>query len=72
MTIEIPQAPGFDLCGKRALVVGASRGIGLAAAAAMAQAGAEVTAAARSLGACVSNAYSDLLPRNTGRGLGRC
>jgi NAD(P)-dependent dehydrogenase (short-subunit alcohol dehydrogenase family) len=49
MTIDIPQAPGFDLNGKRALVVGASRGIGLAAAAALAQSGAEVTAAARSL-----------------------
>ncbi|TFD46909.1 SDR family oxidoreductase [Cryobacterium frigoriphilum] len=49
MSIEIPQTPGFDLRGKRALVVGASRGIGLAAAAALAQAGAEVFAAARSL-----------------------
>jgi len=48
MTLEIPQTPSFRLDGKRSLVVGASRGIGLAAAAALAQAGAEVVAAARS------------------------
>jgi len=41
-------APNFRLDGKSALVTGASRGIGLAAAVALAQAGAKVTLAARS------------------------
>ena len=41
-------APDFRLDGKSALVTGASRGIGLAAAVALAQAGATVTLAARS------------------------
>jgi len=44
----LPQAPDFRVDGKRALVTGASRGLGLAAAAALAQAGAVVTLAARS------------------------
>lgn len=43
----LPQTPSFSLQGKRALVAGASSGIGLACAAALAQAGAEVTLAAR-------------------------
>jgi len=42
--------PDFRLDGKSALVTGASRGIGLAAACALAQAGAKVTLAARSEG----------------------
>lgn len=46
--MDFPHCPGFDLTGKRALVVGASSGIGLACAAALAQHGAEVTLAARS------------------------
>src|SRR5207248_5793166 len=45
--IDIPAAPSFRLDGKRALVSGAGRGIGLAAASALADAGAQVTLAAR-------------------------
>lgn len=45
----LPKAPGFSLHGKTALITGGGRGIGLAAAAALAQAGARVTLVARSL-----------------------
>jgi NAD(P)-dependent dehydrogenase (short-subunit alcohol dehydrogenase family) len=48
MTATLPQLPAFRLDGKRALVTGAGRGIGLAAAAALAQMGAHVTLCARS------------------------
>jgi len=44
----LPKTPSFSLAGKSALVTGAGRGIGLAAATALAQAGAAVTLAARS------------------------
>ena len=43
----LPRTPSFSLRGKRALVTGASRGLGLAAAAALAQADAEVCCVAR-------------------------
>lgn len=46
--LKLPQTPSFRLDGKRALVTGAGRGIGLAAAAALVQAGAAVTLVARS------------------------
>jgi len=42
MTISLPKTPSFRLDGRRALVTGAGRGIGLAAAAALGEAGAEV------------------------------
>lgn len=45
--MDLPQTPSFRLDGKRALVTGAGRGIGLAAAAALAQAGSHVTLLAR-------------------------
>ncbi len=43
----LPQTPSFRLDGRRALVSGAGRGIGLAASAALAEAGAHVTLCAR-------------------------
>ena len=46
--MSLPRTPSFRLDGKRALVAGASSGIGLACAAALAEHGAEVTLAARS------------------------
>lgn len=45
--MELPQTPSFRLDGKRALVAGASSGIGLACATALAEHGADVTLAAR-------------------------
>jgi NAD(P)-dependent dehydrogenase (short-subunit alcohol dehydrogenase family) len=46
--MSLPVTPSFGLTGKRALVAGASSGIGLACAVALGQAGAAVTLAARS------------------------
>lgn len=54
--IQLPKTPSFRLDGKRALVTGASSGIGLGAAVALGEAGARVTLAARtesSLSECV-------------------
>lgn len=45
--MTFPRTPSFDLSRKRALVTGASSGIGLACAVALAEHGAEVTLAAR-------------------------
>ena len=47
MTLNLATTPSFRLDGKRALVTGAGRGIGLAATSALADAGAHVTLAAR-------------------------
>ena len=44
---DLPRTPSFRLDGRRALVTGAGRGIGLAAAAALSEAGAHVTLVAR-------------------------
>jgi 2-deoxy-D-gluconate 3-dehydrogenase len=49
MPVDLPRTPSFRLEGRRALVTGGSRGIGLGAAMALAEAGAEVLIAARGL-----------------------
>lgn len=46
--MQLPRTPSFRLDGRRALVAGASSGIGLGCAVALAEQGAEVTLAARS------------------------
>lgn len=48
MPDALPRTPSFRLDGRRAVVTGAGRGIGLAAAAALGEAGAHVTLVARS------------------------
>lgn len=48
--MSLPQTPSFRLDGRRAVVTGAGRGIGLAAAAALAEHGAEVTLLSRTVG----------------------
>jgi len=48
--MHLPKTPSFRLDGRRALVTGAGRGIGLALSAALADAGAGITLVARSGG----------------------
>ena len=57
--MDLPRTPSFRVDGKRALVTGGTRGIGLAAAAALAEAGASVTVVARNGDdvAAVANAF---------------
>lgn len=57
----LPRTPSFRLDGKRALVTGGTRGIGLGASVALAEAGAHVTVAARTAGDVekVVNAMAD-------------
>lgn len=45
--MTLPKSPSFDLTGKRALVTGGATGIGLGCSVALAEAGADVTIAAR-------------------------
>ncbi|MFC3614248.1 SDR family NAD(P)-dependent oxidoreductase [Lutimaribacter marinistellae] len=61
--MDLPKSPGFDLSGKRALVAGASSGIGLACAVALAEHGAAVTLAARS-----GDILRDIVQEMTARG----
>ena len=49
VTPALPATPSFRLDGKRALITGGGRGIGLAAASALAEAGAHVTIAGRNV-----------------------
>ena len=46
---KFPKTPSFNLSGKRALVTGASSGIGLGCAIAFAEKGAKVTLASRNM-----------------------
>ncbi|MBT5798495.1 SDR family oxidoreductase [Alphaproteobacteria bacterium] len=48
MSTSLPRTPSFNLAGKRALVAGASSGIGVGCAVALCEAGASVTLVARS------------------------
>ena len=49
MGVDLPRTPTLRLDGRRALVTGAGRGLGVACAAALGQAGASVTLVSRSL-----------------------
>jgi NAD(P)-dependent dehydrogenase (short-subunit alcohol dehydrogenase family) len=62
--MTLPRTPSFRLDGRRALVAGASSGIGLGAAVALAEAGAEVTLVARR-----AEQIADLAQTLTGMGL---
>ena len=61
---DLPKTPSFRLEGRSALVVGASSGIGLACAVALAEAGAQVTLSARN-----TKSLEDLAAQMEGRNL---
>jgi NAD(P)-dependent dehydrogenase (short-subunit alcohol dehydrogenase family) len=69
--MPLPITPSFDLHGRRALVVGASRGLGAASACALAEAGADVFLCARSgadlqqLGLAMSERFKDAVRIDT-------
>jgi NAD(P)-dependent dehydrogenase (short-subunit alcohol dehydrogenase family) len=63
LNVDLTKTPSFRLDGRRALVTGAGRGIGLAAASALADAGAHVTLAART-----TNEIEDAAAAIRGRG----
>ena len=52
--MNLPRTPSFRLDGRRALVTGASRGIGQTIARALAEAGADVAVTARSTARCAA------------------
>ena len=62
--MTLPKTPSFRLDGKRALVAGASSGIGLASAAALGEAGAHVVVAARR-----ADRLAELVARMTAAGM---
>ena len=61
--MQFPTTPTFDLTGKRALIAGASSGIGLAGAVALAERGANVVLAARR-----ADRLADIVAEMTARG----
>lgn len=65
--MTLPQTPSFHLTGKRALVAGASSGIGLGCAVALGAAGADVTLAARS-----ANKLGDAVAQMKAAGMTAC
>ena len=68
MPIDLAKTPSFRLDGRRALVTGGGRGIGLAAASALADAGAHVTLAARTKSEIEERRSCHPRARPTGRG----
>ena len=68
--MKLPRTPSFRLDGKRALVTGASRGIGLGCAVALAEMGADVVMVARSSETLEAAAATDQSRRHVGASAG--